>query len=63
VKKIFDIIVTVLAIIGLLYLIGLMQQDDESAIEVDCETVQTDQNVRPEIKSICQELLTNRVTI
>lgn len=62
-KKIFDIIVTVLAIIGLLYLIGLMQQDDESAIEVDCETVQTDQNVRPEIKSICQELLTNRVTI
>lgn len=40
-----------------------MQEDDESAIEVDCETVQTDQNVRPEIKSICQELLTNRVTI
>jgi hypothetical protein len=63
VKKILDIIISLLAIIGLITLIGLMQEDDESAIEVDCETVQTDQNVRPEIKSICQELLTNRVTI
>ena len=62
-KKILDIIISLLAIIGLITLIGLMQEDDESAIEVDCETVQTDQNVRPEIKSICQELLTNRVTI
>jgi hypothetical protein len=63
VKKIFDIVVTVLAVIGLLFLIGLMQEDDESAIEVDCEAVQTDQNIRPEIKSICRELLTDKVTI
>jgi hypothetical protein len=40
-----------------------MQEDDESAIEVDCESVQTDQNIRPEIKSICRELLTDKVTI
>jgi hypothetical protein len=63
VRKILDIIIAVLAIIGLITLIGLMQEDDDSAIEVDCETVQTDQNVQPEIKSICQELLTKRVTI
>jgi hypothetical protein len=39
---------------------GLMQEDDESAIELDCESVQTDQNIRPEIKSICRELLTKK---
>lgn len=62
-KKIFDIVITILAVIGLIFLIGLMQEDDESAIEVDCESVQTDQNIRPEIKSICRELLTNKNVI
>jgi hypothetical protein len=63
VKKILDIVITVLAVIGLVCLIGLMQEDDESAIELDCESVQTDQNIRPEIKSICRELLTDKATI
>ena len=62
-KKIFDIVITILAVIGLICLMGLMQEDDESAIELDCESVQTDQNIRPEIKSICRELLTKKNVI